>query len=77
VAGGLLLGVAVGALIGDLTYKPEPPDPYAVVPSFGRGFSVFTGAVVGGLIGLLVGALAFGIWTEHRTRAGVDASPSD
>ena len=63
-AGGLLLGVGVGALVGDITYKP---DPYSI--DLGRGFNEAFGAVLGGGIGLLVGALAFGIWgAAARTR---------
>jgi hypothetical protein len=41
IAGGLLLGAAVGALVGDVTYKP---DPYSI--DLGRGFNEIFGAVV-------------------------------
>jgi hypothetical protein len=64
-AGGLLLGAGVGALIGDVTYKPDPSS----LLDFGREFNVVFGAVLGAPIGLLLGALSFVIWRVATTRA--------
>jgi len=63
IAGGFLLGVGIGAFVGDVTYKP---DPYSLL-DFGRGFNVIFGALVGAPIGLLLGALLFAFWRAHRT----------
>jgi hypothetical protein len=61
IVGGVLLGVAVGAFIGDLTYKPDPNS-----FDLGRGFDEAAGAVLGGLVGAGVGSVSFIFWRECR-----------
>jgi hypothetical protein len=56
---GALLGVAVGALVGDLTYEP---DNSIGAIDFGRGFNEAFGAAIGGLIGVGLAAVSFFVW---------------
>jgi len=58
---GVLLGTGIGALIGDLTYTPDPTS-----FDFGRGFNEAFGAVIGGLVGAGVAAVSFLFWREYR-----------
>ena len=63
IVAGCLLGVAVGALVGDLTYKP---DNSIGAIDLGRGFNEAFGAAIGGLIGAGLAAASFIFWRERR-----------
>jgi hypothetical protein len=60
-AAGLLLGAGVGALVGDLTYKPA-----TIGFDFGRSFQVVGTAIICAVTGLLLGALISYLWRAHR-----------